>query len=257
LGVLKKIEMSVEKIFKGFDLEGLKAPAQRRGSRKISERVFDEFTIKAILKLKKKGAFDTVEQIVSQGKEANVYYGTLGGEGVALKIYCYETSDFKNMGKYVRGDPRFPDWRSRRQLITLWAQKEYKNLMRVQEKVACPVPIGFLGNVLVMSFVGSDGIPAPTLNEVPIVEHPRKYFKAVVGYMQEMYSLRLVHGDLSEYNIMDVGSPVLIDFSAGVLLDHPEAFNFLQRDVNNVVRYFQKQGVECDAGDVLKQVVGE
>lgn len=246
--------MNPEDFLHKLDVSRLKAGSRRRGSRKISSRVFDDSTLSTLAKLHSKGCFDTVESIVSQGKEANIYYGMRGGSEVAVKIYCYETSDFKNMVRYVRGDPRFGNWRNRRQLVDLWAQKEYKNLMRVSGEVSSPQPIGWLGNVLVMDFIGDGGYPAPRIRESGCLGGPADYYARILDEVKTLFECRLVHCDLSEYNILDMDGPVIIDLSAGVLLDHPEADSFLRRDLHNVCKYFGKLGVQADEEAAYRHV---
>ncbi len=248
--------MREDELFQRLDVGDLKEARREAHSRKISEAVFDRETLMALYKLAKKDAFSEIVSLVSTGKEANVYHGRRGDADVALKVYKVETSDFRHMSKYVRGDPRFSSWKNRRQLVHMWAQKEYKNLMRVREKIRCPQPVEHYRNVLVMEFIGDDALPAPKLKESAPSE-PAAYFGRVMGYVKEMRKLRLVHADLSEYNILDYGEPVIIDFSAGVLLDHPKAMEFLQRDVRNIVNYFNKVGVEADYGEALRGVLDE
>lgn len=229
-------------------------PTSAAVSKKISEAVFDSETLMSLYKLAKKEAFTEVTGVVSTGKEANVYHGFRGEEDVALKVYKVETSDFRHMSKYIRGDPRFASWKNRRQLVGMWAQKEYKNLMRVADKVSCPEPIDHHKNVLVMEFIGDEGAPAPKLKEAKLKE-PQDYYEKVMEYVKQMYKLRLVHADLSEYNVLDWGKPVVIDFSAGVLLDHPQSMEFLQRDIANIVNYFRKAGADADYDTALKGVL--
>jgi len=65
--------------------------------------------------------------------------------------------------------------------------------------------------------------------------------------MRRLYQeARLVHGDLSEYNILLYdGEPIIIDMGQAVMLEHPMSREFLSRDIKNIVRYFKKLGVEC------------
>jgi RIO kinase 1 len=247
--------MDEEKYYKFLDLEGLKVPEQEAHDRKISEAVFDHETLMSLYDLSRKGAFDTIKSIISTGKEASVFLGYRQEEEVAVKVYLQETSDFRHMSKYVRGDPRFQSWKNHRQLVYMWAQKEFKNLSRVEGKVPCPKPFGVLNNVLVMEFLGVDGVAAARLKESDIVD-PKSYYDQVVEYLKSMYRLRLVHADLSEYNILDwKGKPYVIDFSAAVLLDHPSSQEFLERDIGNVVNFFRKLGVDADFSRVLKEVM--
>jgi RIO kinase 1 len=221
--------------------------------RKISEGVFDKSTLMTLYKLSRKGCLDDIKGIISTGKESNVYHGILGEKEIAIKIYMIEASDFKTMERYIRGDNRFHGWKNRRQLIYNWAKKEFRNLSRVHGKVNCPKPIGFENNILVMSFIGEDGVPAPRLKDLP-PENPEKFFKGITHYMREMYRDGMIHGDLSEYNILNHGKPVIIDFSMGILLDHPLAEELLDRDIVNVLNYFRKFGIEKTEKEILEFV---
>ncbi|RLI92599.1 MAG: serine protein kinase RIO [Candidatus Altiarchaeales archaeon] len=221
--------------------------------RKISSRVFDKSTLMTLYTLARRNSINEIVSIVSTGKEANVYYGIGGNEEVAIKIYAIETSDFKTMDKYIRGDIRFGEWKNRRQLIFNWAKKEFKNLSRIYKKVKCPRPIDVENNVLVMEFIGEGGIPAPRMKDLP-PDDPEKYFNLILRYIHEMYSLGIVHGDLSEYNILNWNEPVIIDLSMGVLKSHPLADELLMRDITRICNYFKKFGIESNALEIFNSV---
>jgi RIO kinase 1 len=224
-------------------------------TRKISERVFDRVTLFALEKLMREGKIDRIESLISTGKEANVYHGFLNKKEIAIKIYAIETSDFKNMDRYIRGDVRFPKWKNRRHLVYLWARKEFHNLSKVHEKVNCPKPIGVKKNILVMSFIGEKEIPAFRWKDLP-PENPRKGFELVLRFIKKMYEEGFVHGDLSEYNVLNWNEePYLIDFSQGILITHPLAEKLLRRDIKNIVHYFRKFGVEDEEGRSEEEIV--
>jgi RIO kinase 1 len=216
--------------------------------RKISEGVFDKSSILSIYKLFNAGHIDEMTGIISTGKEANVYHGFKpGGREIAIKIFLIEASDFRRMDIYIKGDRRFSAWKNKRQLVSNWAQKEYANLSRLTGKISCPEPIAIEKNVLVMGFIGADKKSAPKLKDLP-PEDPQACLDKVIGYMKEIYRQGLVHGDLSEYNILNWNEePYIIDLSMGMLLDHPMAEELLVRDVKNVLKYFKKLGVRKDA----------
>lgn len=212
--------------------------------RKISQGVFDKSTLTTLYSLSNKGVLDELIGIVSTGKEANVYWGRRGEEEVAVKIYCIEASDFRSMDKYIKGDHRFAKWKNRRQLIYMWAQKEYSNLLRLYDKISCPKPITVEKNILIMSFIGKAGVPAPKLKDLPPLQ-PKQFLEKTLEYIKVMYKEGIIHGDLSEYNILNYNEePVLIDLSTGVLLDHPGADELLERDVRNIITYFKKLGIK-------------
>ncbi len=222
--------------------------------RKIHGGVFDKSTLLSLERLVRKGYIDELESIISTGKEANVYHGCMREKEIAVKIYAIDASSFKNMERYILGDKRFRRWRNRRQLIYNWAQKEYKNLARVHGFIDCPRPHQAYRNILVMDFIGRDNIPAPRLKDSP-PKNPKEYFNKIVCCIKGMHERGLVHADLSEYNILNRGeNPVIIDLSTGVLLDHPLAGRFLERDVYNICRYFRSRGVDCDEREVLAEV---
>lgn len=225
----------------------------RIGVKKVSQGVFDDATLMTLYSLLKKKAFDSLVGIVSQGKEANVYHATSAQGDVVVKIYCIDACDFRRMREHIIGDPRFNVGKNRRRLVYTWARREFKNLLSIHGKVSCPKPIAVLNNVLVMEFIGENALPAPKLKDAH-VDDIKGYFDAVVGEMRKMHSLGLVHGDLSEYNILDRDGPVLIDYSMGVTLHHPMAKKLFERDVENVVSFFKKRGVSASFDDVLKRI---
>ena len=71
-----------------------------------------------------------------------------------------------------------------------------------------------------------------------------------------MYTANLVHADLSEYNIMMGTIPYLIDFGQGVILSHPNAENYLERDVAIILKYFDKRGIKRDFGKTMEWIRG-
>jgi len=143
---------------------------------------------------------------------------------------------------YIEGDPRFAHVRrGTRSLVYTWAQKEFKNLQRASNVgVRVPKPIAVSKNVLIMEFIGEEGVSAPLLKET-ILQKPREIYQKLLTYVKKLYQeAKLVHADLSEYNIMIwKDEPVLFDFSQAVLLEHPMANKFLQRDLENLYRYFR------------------
>jgi RIO kinase 1 len=105
-----------------------------------------------------------------------------------------------------------------------------------------------VNNVLVMGFIGENGQRYPLLRETELsVEEYAKIYRKVVEGMEVQYrKAELIHGDLSEYNIMcgpDL-SVYFIDLSQAVLIHHPRADFYLMRDIRNVNRYFASKGVE-------------
>jgi RIO kinase 1 len=216
---------------------------------KLEESVFDEATYAAIYKLVQDGHIVAFGGPISTGKEANVYEA-LGPEDtdVAVKIYRINSSNFRQMREYLEGDPRFEGIRGDKKSVVLtWTQKEYSNLQRARAAgVRVPEPIAVERNVLVMELIGEEDDHAPTLHDVE-VENPQTAFEVVREYMRRLYSAGLIHGDLSEYNVVVYeGELVLIDVGQAVTVHHPNAEDFLERDCRNVANFFARQGVDVD-----------
>lgn len=235
----------------------------RSKDRATVEEVFDNTTRMVVFDLMNSGIFYELNGVISAGKEARVYWGTTKeGTDVAVKIYLTSSAEFKaGMHKYIEGDPRFKDVKhDTRSLIAVWAQKEFRNLREADDaKVRVPKPIAVKSNVVVMEFIGKDGVRASTLKEQP-PDDPAKVYKVIITYLKRLYQkAKIVHGDLSEYNMMMwKGKPVIFDVSQSVSTQHPLADFMLKRDLTNVNRFFRRQNVDVIPDEELyKKVVGK
>jgi RIO kinase 1 len=228
--------------------------------RKTLDEVFDKPTLLKLGKLISDKIIDTLDFPISTGKEANIFRGTTPDkEYVAVKIYRTSTMTFKHIFKYIEGDPRFNcSNKNRREIIYEWAKKEFKNLERLKRaRVRAPIPIKKISNILVMEYIGDPEKPAPLLKDVEI-SNPQKLFDTLLRFISLMYNkARLVHADLSAYNVLiHKGKPYIIDVGQGVLREHPLSLEFLKRDIHNLVRYFNKLGVEGNEEEIFGRVVG-
>lgn len=217
--------------------------------RKVFQRVFDQQTIGTVHSLAMKGHFKTLESLVSEGKEALVFKAVdNSGNYRAVKVYKITASTFNNMLPYVQGDSRFKGVKKEKQdLVMAWCRKEFKNLEScMKARVKAPMPIAFKDNALVMEFVGDEGKPSPTLKTiVSELDWNSLYKECIEGMARMLYKARLVHADLSEYNILvHEGSAVFIDMGQAVSLQHPKAREFLERDLKNISRFFSNKGLE-------------
>jgi len=107
-----------------------------------------------------------------------------------------------------------------------------------------------------MTFIGEDGVPAPLLREVDPQDPHDFYLKLLNDVMLLYTKASLVHGDLSEYNIMVwEDAPVIFDISQALLTSHPLSDTLIQRDISNVNSYFSKLGVEVFDDEELEQWV--
>lgn len=223
--------------------------------RKIESEVFDKPTLLVLAKLLNKGLFSTLDFPISTGKEANVFRATTAeGHYLAVKIYKIETAPFFRRLEYLEGDPRFTRIKYRdSELVYLFARKEFKNLQICEQAgVHAPRPVYTNKNVVVMGFLGEEGLPYPPMNTVP--PHGEQDLESVLEDIKKMYRAGLVHADISEYNLLRGNVPYLIDFGQGVVTRHPNAQKFLERDVQNILNYFGKFGYVRDANEVMKWI---
>ena len=179
-----------------------------------------------------------------------------GVQTCALPIYRINASDFREMGEYLEGDPRFEEVAGNKKAVVMaWVRKEFANLKRARAAgVRVPDPIAVERNVLVMEYIGTADGRAKRLTEVHI-ENPRTAYEVVREYMYRLYDAGIVHGDLSEYNIVVHDSELyIIDVGQAVTVHHPNSDDFLERDCENVANFFARQGVETDGDQLLAYV---
>ncbi len=230
--------------------------------RAVFSDVFDDATLMALYGLAKKGYIDAMGGSVSTGKEANVFHAISKEYGeIGVKIFMMSTANFNAMKEYILGDPRFMGIKhAKKDIILAWAKKEFKNLKRAKEAgVRVPEPYVVKRNILLMEFMGKDGIPMPQLKDVILSQDDaERIFKKIIEYMNLLYwKAELVHADLSEYNILvdlnDI-SPVIIDMGQSVTTEHFNAETFLIRDVNNIARYFNKLNIRINEEEMMTMI---
>ncbi|MBW2990997.1 serine protein kinase RIO [Candidatus Woesearchaeota archaeon] len=230
-------------------------PKKTREEWKIYKNVFDSATVLNLVKLQSQHHFDGLESPIALGKEANVFTALKGKKRIIVKIYRVENCNFNKMYSYIAPDPRFAGMKKRRRLVIFsWVQREYRNLLKARQVIRVPTPIAVKDNVLLMEFIGRDE-PAPLLKDLP-PKNAKKFFDKVVSNIKKLYKAGLVHADLSEFNILNFEQePVFIDWSQATIIKHPDAKEFLKRDVRNIVKCFNKQGLKLDEEEVYEQIV--
>lgn len=228
---------------------------------KVKENVFDEPTLKTLYTLSNKGIVEAIGGSISTGKEANVFLAEGEDGDIAVKIYRMSSSTFRSMEDYILGDPRFRNIRhSKRDIIFAWTKKEQRNLMRAKEAgIRVPEPIIAERNILVMEFMGENEISHPQLRDIKLEEEvAREVYDTIINYIDLLYNkANLVHGDLSEYNILVVpatNEPIIIDMGQSVTKEHPRSREFLIRDIENIVRYFKKYGINDEPKELYSGI---
>jgi RIO kinase 1 len=196
------------------------------------------------------GVIDEVIRPLKSGKEATVYLVRSGGQTRCAKVYRdMAQRSFQKRAKYqegrkVRGSrqaramsksTRF----GKREQEAAWKNAEVDALYRlVAAGVRVPKPYGYFNDVLVMELVtDGDGNPAPRLGEIELSsEKALEYHDFLIRQVVGMLNIGLIHGDLSEFNVLvDPDGPVIIDLPQVVnAAGNNSALAMLERDVNNI-----------------------
>ena len=200
------------------------------------------------------GLIDEVIHSLKSGKEAAVYVVRCGTEICCAKVYkeadqrSFRQSVLYQEGRKVRNSRRARAMAKgssygRKEQESTWQSAEVTALYRLSEAgVRVPRPYDFIDGVLLMELVtDSDGNPAPRLNDLDLEpELARTYHRFLISQIVRMLCDGLIHGDLSEYNVL-VGSdgPVIIDLPQAVdAAGNNNARMMLERDVANMTNYF-------------------
>lgn len=222
-----------------------------KDDRATSEQVLDPRTRLILFKLLSSGFLNEIDGCLSTGKEANVYYATgRDGREYAVKIFKTSILVFKDRDRYVSGEYRSRNGYCKsnpRKMVRTWAEKEMRNLKRlVTANIPCPTPYLLKSHVLIMDFLGTGGWCAPRIKDANLSfdELVNSYATIVVDMHRMYHDCNLVHGDLSEYNLLwHNGRAVMIDVSQSVEHAHQYANDFLRKDIFNVTDFFRKRGV--------------
>ena len=200
------------------------------------------------------GLVDRVLRQLMSGKEAAVYVVECGDEVRCAKVYKEANKrGFHKAVDYTEGR-RIKNSRQARAMQkgsrygreeqeAAWQSAEVDALRRLAAAgVRVPTPYQFHEGVLLMELVAdADGDPAPRLNDVVLSEEDALRFHAqLIREVVRMLCAGIVHGDLSEYNVLiDAEGPVIIDLPQAVdAAANNNARRMLERDVDNLAAYF-------------------
>ena len=196
------------------------------------------------------GVIDEVMRPLKSGKEAAVYVVRAGKDVRCAKVYkdmaqrSFQQRVQYQEGRKVRGSREAraigkASKYGRKQQETAWKNTEVDALYQLRDAgVRVPEPFGYFHGVLVMELVvDADGHSAPRLGEVELSpEQARGFHRLLVRQVVKMLCIGLIHGDLSEYNVLVApDGPVIIDFPQVVsAAGNNAARSMLLRDVNNL-----------------------
>ncbi|ABL78141.1 RIO1 family regulatory kinase/ATPase domain-containing protein [Thermofilum pendens] len=218
----------------------------------LTTRGYDALALYVLVKRGTLSELSTSPQ--GEGKESEVYLGkTPGGRVVAVKFHRAGRTSFRKT-KRVRGyaaDKRHVSWLYQARLA---AKSEFEAL-RILWKggVSVPEPVDWNRHVVVAGYV--EGVELYTL---PELGDPEGFLAAAVGEVGKAYEAGVVHGDLSEYNVLvaEGEKPVLIDWPQWVPSSHPSAGFYLRRDLERLASFFsRKYGVPAERAKRLVESV--
>ncbi|SFR75815.1 RIO kinase 1 [Marinobacter daqiaonensis] len=216
------------------------------------------------------GLVDEVLYQLMSGKEAQVYVVRCGDEKRCAKVFKEaQKRSFKQAVEYQEGRKVRNTRRARamgkktrygqKEQEDAWLNAEVDALYRLAAAgVRVPEPFGFVDGVLLMELVADeDGKAAPRLDDVILTpEQARDYHGQVIAEVVRMLAAGLIHGDLSEFNVLlDAEGPVIIDLPQAVnAAGNNSAQRMLERDVDNMRRYFGRFAPELLTTDYGKEI---
>jgi len=220
--------------------------------------------------LVRNGLVDEVVSRLMSGKEADVYVVQSKGELCCAKVYKdVRTRSFSQMAKYQEGRKGRNSRQARAmQKSTRYGRKETEEAWKNAEVdalrtladagVRVPEVYDYADGILLMEFVAdADGNAAPRLNDIRLTGvKAREYHREMIKNIVVMLCSGIIHGDLSEYN-------VLVDHAGLVIIDLPQAVNasennnarsMLERDVANITAYFGRFAPELLSTDYGREI---
>jgi RIO kinase 1 len=227
-------------------------------------------TPKRLLPLIEDGVIDSVVRQLMSGKEAMVFVVRCGDETRCAKVYKEaDKRSFRQAVDYTE-NRKTKNSRQARAMAKgtrfgreaqerAWQSAEVDALYRLAAAgVRVPKPYNFHEGVLLMELVtNAEGDAAPRLNDVEFTpEEARKLHYGLVMEVVRMLCAGVIHGDLSEYNILlGAEGPVIIDLPQAVdAAGNNHAFTMLERDVGNLRNFFGRYAPELLATDYGREI---
>ncbi|MCF2142282.1 MAG: hypothetical protein K9W42_01090 [Candidatus Heimdallarchaeota archaeon] len=218
-----------------------------------------EITYRLVRKeLQKVGLITDLLAEINAGKEATIYLAHLNGAPLIVKCFRHHLTCHNS----ARGNPQLR--------ATAFAAKEYYKLLRAYRAgVSVPTPAKQINNIILMRFIGRDWKPAPQLRHA-ILGDPLAVLEELLEQIVILYTkAKLIHGDLSEYNILidQHQHPYIIDFPQAIDLNgYQMQFTqkkernqkVLQKDLKTIYHFFErKYRLTFDVNEVFHHIIGE
>lgn len=255
-----------------------------KSNRATFDTVLDQRTLNILQKLSKRELLKDLTGCISKGKEANVYCAMvcpileskliknsdkqenteIQNESLnifipsAIKIYQTSIMQFKDRLKYIQSEKRFETFcnTNPRKLTKLWAEKEVRNLNRLQKaNIPSPKPIYLKNNILIMTLITDGDKVASKLKDYPFIT--QDLYNQAIGLINDLYNkCNLVHSDFSEYNILVKNKTLyVIDMGQAVEKCHDNSDEFLIKDIININTFFARKNIQIEnVNDIYEKV---
>ena len=211
---------------------------------------FDAYDLLALSDLVAKGALNAIGKRIGVGKES-VVYQAFGDMPLALKFHRQGRTSFKHVRRLRH---QLPD-KSKVPWIyaaSLAARHEHQIMEKLWPEVSIPRPVAVSRHVLAMEFVSG-----PPLNRIALSD-PEEGLDLILAEVAKALAMGIIHADLSEFNILVAESgPKIIDWPQAVEVTHPHARELLERDLANVLRFYErKYGIKVPLEEALQRIEG-
>lgn len=195
---------------------------------------FDAYDLVALSDFVKRNRVKSIGEQIGVGKES-VVYDALGEIPLAIKFHRQGRTSFKHVRRlrdHLTDQPKV-SWLY---AASLAARREFQVMEKLYPMVSIPQPVAASRHALAMEF-----IYGPQLNKITLSD-PENGLNMILAEVGKAWGRGIVHADLSEFNIMiaDAG-PKLIDWPQAVDVAHPHSQELLERDLSNVLRFFERK----------------
>jgi RIO kinase 2 len=195
---------------------------------------FDAYDLLALSDLVKRDRVSSIGERIGVGKES-VVYGAFGEVPLAIKFHRQGRTSFKHVRRlrdHLKDKPKVP-WLY---AAALAARHEFAVMEKLYPRVSIPRPVAASRHALAMEFVSG-----PQLNKITLSD-PGDGLDMILEEVGRALKLGIIHADLSEFNIMMAeDGPKIIDWPQAVEVTHPHAEELLERDLANVLRFFERK----------------
>ena len=248
--------------FTGYDLGEVGYLLSRLAANKLVHRnvqayegykiYFEAYDLLALKTFVKRGSINALGELIGVGKESRVYDATGGitNRLMVIKLHREGKASFKQvrLKREHLGEKRHLSWLY---ASRLGAKREYDALQALYPEVSVPEPIDYNRHAIVMSM--AKGKQLSDTN----IDHPEWYLDEILQQVKKAYSLGIIHGDLSEFNIfVNPEGCEIIDWPQYASVTHANAAALLERDIDNVLSFFnRKYRIKRDIREIIKNII--